>query len=60
MQDSDTDLLGLQRSRTVLAKPGPAGAGGATLQHFYLQNKIKTHSIHITQLPAGDLSRLSL
>ena len=60
MQDSDANLLGLQRSGATLTKPGPAGDSGAVLQSSYLQSNIKTHSIHITQLPAGDLTRFSL
>lgn len=60
MQDSDTGWLGLQRRGAMLTKPGPAGDSGALLQSSYLQTKIKTHSIHITQLPAGDLSGFSL
>lgn len=59
MQDSDANLLGLQSGATV-TKPGLAGDSGAVLQSSYLQTKIKTHSIHITQLPAGDLTRFSL
>lgn len=59
MQDSDANLLGLQSGAT-LTQPGLAGDSGAVLQSSYLQTKIKTHSIHITQLPAGDLTRFSL
>lgn len=59
MQDSDANLLGLQSGAT-LTKPGLAGDSSAVLQSSYLQTKIKTHSIHITQLPAGDLTRFSL
>lgn len=43
-----------------MTKPGPAGDSGAVLLSSDLQTKIKTHSIHITQLPAGDFGTLSL